>query len=127
MAPNEHEQNELCEEKFKTLDKQVDNITHPVEGALARLHSKINTVAKDTSDKMAKKVSWSFMSVLIFVVLGAYSYTYTVAKDTQTLGVKTIEAHQDLATKEDLKGMKDDFNERITRMEDRIIKQIKRR
>ena len=70
-----------CNRRFKTSEKDIDDVTKPGSGALAMIHEKINK-------RLTWIVFWSIMLVTFVAIASSFSFTKSVYDDQKNLVTK---------------------------------------
>lgn len=81
-----------CTDRMTSLEKDMDAINNPENGALAQMHEKINS-------KVSMGALSGILVVFLFIVGGAYAYT-TLSTSGLKADMKDADAARDLAMDE---------------------------
>jgi hypothetical protein len=124
LCPNHGELNEKVDQMEQKIDcieiKQYD-LRKPDDGALAKMHEKMNTIAANMATK--SELRWVLgVLIVIFMAVISGSISYTSSVDNKVMEVKhTLDS--ETVTKQDFKDLR---QEMLNCMED-IKKELRRR
>jgi hypothetical protein len=127
MPPTECPNHGELKEKVKQAEDRIDcievkqqELRKPEEGALAKMHEKINRIA----DKMVSKGEFRWVIgilVTIFIAVSAITFTYTTATADKAAVLKE-RIDRETVTKQDLEKLKIEMKECINELKEEIRK-----
>lgn len=122
------ERERRCREEMKRIDKEsqhrdediekdIDSIVHPTDGALAELHGKINKKSEDATRCIAAKVKDKIgLKIFLWIMVGCFAFaagSYGFSVGVYKFNDSKIEANEEkirelenkIVTKDDLNNM----------------------
>jgi hypothetical protein len=109
-----------AEDRIDCIEVKQQELRKPEEGALAKMHEKINRIAEQMVSK--GEFRWVIgILVTIFIAVSAVSYSYTSDTAKQALILKE-RIDRETVTKQDLEKLKIEMKECLNEIKDEIRK-----